>query len=123
MEADLTLISVTGRTTDAYGIPQDTTYNFRNVLADVRSAGRSEFYQAAQAGLHPELEASLFFGDYAGEPFAEYEGTVYKVIRTFRSDRNSQSSASYSDSDRITLTLEKNIGDGSPLMLLSLIHI
>lgn len=112
VEADITLISVTGRVVDAYGIPQDANYTLRTVLCDVRSAGRSEFYQAAQAGFKPELEATLFFDDYQDEPFAQYDGIVYKVIRTYRSDRDYKTSMSEADSDRITLTLEKNIGGG-----------
>lgn len=111
VEAEITLISISGKAKDAFGIPQETGYARKTVLCDVRSASRSEFYQAAQAGLHPELEVSLFFADYNGEPLVRFNDDFYKVIRTYRSDRDYATNMNSSDSDRITLTLERHIGD------------
>ena len=105
MEDVITLISVGDREFDSWGIPQESTYTRRQVLCDVRSAGRSEFYQAAQNGLKPELEANLFYLDYEGEPMAMVNGIYYKVIRTYRAES--------ADTDRIILTLERDIG-GKP---------
>lgn len=110
MEDVITLISVGDREFDSWGIPQESSYTRRQVLCDVRSAGRSEFYQAAQNGLKPELEANLFFLDYEGEPMAMVNdangnGIYYKVIRTYRAES--------ADTDRIILTLERDIG-GKP---------
>lgn len=110
VEAEITLISIGGKTKDAFGIPQDAEPIRKTVLCNIQSAGRSEFYQAAQAGIKPELEADLFFGDYSGEPFAEYNGITYSVVRSYRSDRDYQTNMSFADSDRITLTLERKIG-------------
>ena len=110
MEDVITLISVGDREFDSWGIDQESSYTRRQVLCDVRSAGRSEFYQAAQNGLKPELEAKLFYLDYEGEPMAMVEdangnGIYYKVIRTYRAEND--------DEDRIILTLERDIG-GKP---------
>lgn len=110
VEAEITLISIGGKTKDAFGIPQDAEPIRKTVLCNIQSAGRSEFYQAAQAGIKPELEADLFFDDYSGEPFAEYNGIPYSVVRSYRSDRDYQTNMSFADSDRITLTLERKIG-------------
>lgn len=105
MEDVITLISVGEEEIDSWGIPQESTYKRRQVLCDVRSAGRSEFYQAAQNGLKPELEANLFFMDYEDEPMAMVNGVYYKVIRTYRAEN--------ADTDRIILTLERDLG-GKP---------
>lgn len=110
VEAEITLISISGKTKDAFGIPQDAEPIRKTVLCNIRSAGRSEFYQAASAGFKPELEVDLFFDDYSGEPFAECDDILYRVIRSYRSDRDYQTNMSYQDSDRITLTLERQIG-------------
>lgn len=111
VEAEITLISIGGKTKDAFGIPQDAEPIRKTVLCNIQSAGRSEFYQAAQAGIKPELEADLFFDDYSGEPFAEYNGITYSVVRSYRSDRDRMvANMSFADSDRVTLTLERHIG-------------
>lgn len=102
MEDVITLISVGEREFDSWGIPQESSYTRRQVLCDVRSAGRSEFYQAAQNSLKPELEANLFFMDYEDEPMAMVNGIYYKVIRTYRAENT--------DTDRVVLTLERDLG-------------
>lgn len=62
----------------------------REVFADLKSIGQSEFYQAAATGLKPELKFVLpDFLDYEGEkvlkyrPFSGVE-EEYRIIRTYR---------------------------------------
>jgi len=44
---------------------------------------RSEFYSAAQAGLHPSITFVMTNrADYHGEKLLEFEGRLYNVIRT-----------------------------------------
>lgn len=90
---------------------QKHRYEEREVLCEIQSASRSEFYQAAAAGLHPEMEVSLFIGDYDGETAVKYNGTYYHVIRSYRTSRNYKTTMNESDSDRIILTVEKKTGD------------
>jgi hypothetical protein len=69
-----------------------------------RSVYNSEFYNAAQAGLHPSI--TLFLTnkmDYEGETLVEYEGKLYDVIRT---DWNAQR-------DGISLILQETIKNGT----------
>lgn len=55
------------------------------VFCAVRSAGMRETYAAAAVGVKPELVAAMADAwDYAGQPFARYDGRLYKVYRTYQ---------------------------------------
>lgn len=78
----------------------------RTVFCKVGSVNRSEFYAAAQAGLHPEYVFTLsHFRDYEGEKIIKYtdwlnrEHTLY-VTRAYR----------LPDADRLELTAEERTG-------------
>lgn len=95
-------------TRDAEGnqIPAGTR---RTVFCQVSSVGRSEFYQAAHADLHPEYIFTLSnFRDYRGEKLAEYIDWlgvkhVLYITRAYR----------IPDDDAIELTAEERTGDGN----------
>ena len=105
MDDVLVLIKNTGYTTDAEGnqIPAETR---RTVFCQVSSVGRSEFYQAAQADMHPEYIFTISnFRDYQGEKHAEYTdwlGTkhVLYITRAYR----------IPDEDAVELTCEERTG-------------
>lgn len=70
--------------TNDYGI-QERTVTERQVFAQVKSIGQSEFYQAQAEGLKPELKFVLAdYGDYQGEKEIEYDNKIYSVLRTYR---------------------------------------
>ena len=75
------LISET-RTQDAYGrwIPTRTE---RQVMCQVDSVTRAEFFEAGRNGLNPEFRFTMFYGDYSGESVIEYRGNTYSVYRTY----------------------------------------
>lgn len=55
------------------------------VFMRLASVGQSEFYQAQATDLKPELKFVLEdYLDYEGEYLCVYEGTWYRVIRTYR---------------------------------------
>lgn len=57
----------------------------REVFMRLASVGQSEFYQAQATDLRPELKFVLEdYLDYEGEYLCIYEGTWYRVIRTYR---------------------------------------
>lgn len=105
MDDVLTLVRRT-YTTDAVGnkIPEEEK---RQVFCRVRSVTRSEFYQAAQTDLQPEIVFVLStFRDYEGEPdilYTDWTGKErrYSVLRTYR----------IPDSDELELTATERIGD------------
>ena len=57
----------------------------QDLVATLRSIGQSEFYQAHAAGYRPELKFVLAdYLDYNGEDLVKHDGTLYRVLRTFR---------------------------------------
>lgn len=80
---------------------------FREVFCRVRSVTRTEFYQAAQTELHPEIVFVLStFRDYEGEKdilYTDWTGAEkrYSVLRTYR----------VPDSDELEITATERIGD------------
>lgn len=69
---------------DEYGDPviEETR---RDVFCRKASIGQKEFYQAHAVGLQPELKLVLAdYLDYNGEQLVEYDGQIYRVLRTYR---------------------------------------
>ena len=55
----------------------------RTVFVQPRGVYNSEFYNAAQLGLHPSITLYMTNrADYQGEKIVEFEGKEYSVIRT-----------------------------------------
>ena len=79
------------------GLPVTNT----QVFVMVRGVYNSEFYNAAQLGLHPSITFELTNkADYHGEKVIEWEGKDYDVIRT---DWTAQK-------DKIALICEERVG-------------
>lgn len=78
---ELTLINQT-YTEDEIG-NQIPVENETVVLCGLKSIGRTEFYNAAVAGLKPELIFVVHGYEYNGQTKVEFEGVRYKVIRTY----------------------------------------
>lgn len=96
----ITLISEGEATYDAYG-NEIRSENRREVYAIPRSVYSSEFYNAAQLGLHPSLTFVMTNReDYHGEKLVEYDNKLYTVIRA---DWTAQR-------DRISLVCEERVG-------------
>lgn len=93
---------------DADGIPETDADGNQiiqetrtTILCSLQSVGRSEFYNAAAAGLRPEILLTVHGYEYAGEKRVEFEGITYGVIRTYATGF-----------EEIELTCERSIGDG-----------
>ena len=77
-------------TLKAYGTPTYDTYGNEvqnvtetEVYVQPRGVYQAEFYNAAQAGLHPSITFVLTNkADYNGEKVIEWEGKEYTVIRS-----------------------------------------
>lgn len=88
MPNDVISLVHTVETVDEYGDPC-TREEKREVFAEVRSIGQSEFYQASATGLMPEVKFGLAdYFDYAGEQLVEHEGVRYRVLRTYRKNNS-----------------------------------
>lgn len=87
-------------TYDTYG-NEVITYTDNKVYVMPRGVYNAEFYNAAQAGLHPTITFVLANkADYNGEKLIEWNGVYYDVIRT---DWTAQR-------DSISLICEERIG-------------
>lgn len=97
-------------TLKAYGTPTYDEYGneVQNITESVvyvqpRGVYQSEFYNAAQAGLHPSITFALTNrADYNGEKVIEWEGKDYNVIRV---DWTAQR-------DGISLVCEERVNNG-----------
>ena len=95
-----TLKGAPTKTYDEYG-NEVITYQDNQVYVMPRGVYNAEFYNAAQAGLHPSITFVLTNrADYNGETLIEWNGKFYNVIRT---DWTAQR-------DSISLICEERIG-------------
>ncbi len=76
------LIGEETRTQDEYG-RWIATRTKKQVMCQVDSVTRSEFFEAGRNGLNPEFRFTMFYGDYSGESIVEYQGNTYSVYRTY----------------------------------------
>ncbi len=60
-----------------------TEKEYRKTYAAKKSIGQNEFYQAAAAGLRPEITFILWTREYKGEKSLKYGDKEYTIIRTF----------------------------------------
>lgn len=77
-------ITLLGPETVTYDVAgnERITYQETTVYAMPRSVFSSEFYAAAQAGLHPSITFEIANReDYAGQKLLRWDGKLYAVIR------------------------------------------
>jgi len=55
----------------------------RETMAEKKSIGQSEHYQAAATDLRPEIKFVIWTLEYNNESVLEFEGKMYNIIRTF----------------------------------------
>ena len=72
-----------------------------NILCNVSSIGRSEFYNAANSGLKPTIIFTIHKYEYNDETLVEFNNVKYKVIKTYSKGI-----------EEIELTCERVIGNG-----------
>lgn len=90
------ILTLIGESPAAHGIFDAPSEIRRTVFCEVSSVGRNEFYQAMKNDLKPSFVFVLADeAEYKGEKICEYEGTRYRIIRT------------YVDRQRIELTVEE----------------
>lgn len=87
----------------AHGVHATVTETARTVYCTVRSATRSEFYSAMNAGVRPEWVFVLALAeDYQGERIVRYKGQKLRVVRTY-----------ITESDEIEITCERSDVNGT----------
>lgn len=89
-------------TYDEYG-NETFFYTDNQVFVSPRSVYQAEFYNAAQAGIHPTIAFDMTNkADYHGERLIEFDGTLYNIVRT---DWNAQK-------DKMSLICEERVKNG-----------
>ena len=97
-----TLKAISTSSYDEYG-NEINTYVDTTVFVMPRGVYHSEFYSAAQAGLHPTITFELANkADYNGQKIISWNNTLYDVIRT---DWSAQK-------DKISLICEERVKNG-----------
>jgi SPP1 family predicted phage head-tail adaptor len=69
---------------DSIEIPSEP----KQVFANKKSIGQSEFYQAAATGLKPELKFEVRTSEYQGEQKLSFNEKEYRIIRSY--DKNGE---------------------------------
>lgn len=70
-------------TLDKFHRPQKGAWKKREVVCNIKGVKRSEFYQAQSAGYKPEISVEIKVFDYERERYLEFDGAMYKIIRTY----------------------------------------
>lgn len=68
--------------TIVYGEPIDTV-TYRSVFADKQSVRQTEFYEAKQLDLAPEVMFVVRSVEFSNDEFVRWKDKVYRIIRTF----------------------------------------
>lgn len=76
-----------------------------DVLCKVKDIGSNEYYSAQVAGLKPELKFVIHIFEYDGQKEVSFNGSDYKVMRTFSGESLSKGNLSL-QGDEIELTCE-----------------
>lgn len=95
------LVKDNKNTTDDWGnpIPNITKWD---VFAERMSVRQSEFYQAANQGLKPNIVFEIYAEEFNNAELVKYDGQEYSIIRTFQKTL-----------DRLELICEKKVANGS----------
>lgn len=100
MRADV--IQLITETAAKHGVHESITETAREVMCTVRSVSRTEYYNALNAGIHPNYVFQLALAeDYQQERVVRYQGLRYRVVRTYMTD-----------DDGIEITVERSDENG-----------
>jgi len=82
---DVLFLVTHGRVRDSNGVWRDYGETLRQVLCEVNSVSRAEFFDGGQTAHKPEWQFTVFHAEYHGEDECEYNGVRYSIYRTYRS--------------------------------------
>lgn len=68
---------------DAMRRPMKAGFERREVYCNKKGVKRNEFYQAATAGMKPELCIEIKACEYKKEDYFEFDGIMYRILRTY----------------------------------------
>ena len=78
--------------------------NRREVFCALRSVGHTEFYEAYATDYRPELKFVLAdYFEYDNETLVEYNGELYRVIRTYRTGHELELTVGRASAEEVAL--------------------
>lgn len=83
VDTTIKLISSGERYQDDNGFWRTRGPEKREILAQMNSVDRREFFSGGQAGFRPEYQFTVFEAEYQGEELCEYNGNTYAIYRTY----------------------------------------
>ena len=66
---------------NGYGLPGEEIKTV--VFANKKSVGFTEYFKAQAVGYEEKVKFDVYTEEYAGQPLAEYEGSRYKILRSY----------------------------------------
>lgn len=108
------VIGLVAEVRSAHGVHEAITETVREVLVEIRSVTRSEYYTALNAGMQPELVFKLALdADYQNEHFLRYGGQKWRIVRTYlTNDGGIEITAERSDENGTDESGAENGADG-----------
>lgn len=87
----------------AHGVHVQREKTYRQVMCEVRSVSRNEYYTALNSGFTPNYVFVLTLAeDYQDERYLRFHGKTYKVVRTYMTE-----------DDGIEITAERSDENGT----------
>lgn len=81
-----------------------STESLRKVYANVSSVSASEYFNASQIGLNPDVRFTMFAPDYDGELIVEWNGKRYSVYRIYRASTDKMELYAQREAGTATMT-------------------
>jgi len=92
-----------------------STEQLRKVYANVSSVSASEYFNASQIGLNPEIRFTMFAPDYDGELIVECMGYRYSVYRIYRATTDKMELYAQREAGTATMSTTAVTGNGENL--------
>jgi len=86
---DVAYLCTEKETLDKFNRPQKSGFEKREIICNKSGVKRTEFYQAQAAGYKPEITVEVKGYEYENERYLEFDGVMYKVIRSYPVGRES----------------------------------
>ena len=99
------VISLVAETPADHGVFETRTESTRDVFAEIRSVGYTEFYTAKSAGIEPSIVFVLTdYMEYGGEKIVLFDDKRYRVVRTYTNGQTIELTCEEATNDRTSVS-------------------
>ena len=108
------MITLVAEDPEAHGVFEEYEADSRDVFAEIRSVGYSEFYAAKSAGIEPSIVFVLAdYMEYDGEKIVLFNDEQYRVVRTYTNGQTIELTCERATNDRVPIV--SDLPDPSPV--------